>query len=104
MPSQLTSVNCYLRGYLLQKEDLQYINLHLANDDFESYKIWDRLKSRELIQKAYEKDGFLFILESAKQNQIIGSKLANWITFGNNAIQFYSQNRHYPIHCSSLLL
>lgn len=83
------------KGYLLQKEDLQYINLHLANNDFESYKIWNRLKRRKLIQKAYEKDGFLFILESAKQNQIIGSKLANWITFGNNAIQFYSQNWEY---------
>lgn len=82
-------------GYQLQKKDIEYINLHSKNNNFESYKIWDRVKSRKLIQKAYEKDTFLFILESAKQNQIIGSKLANWITFGNNAIQFYSQYWEY---------
>lgn len=82
-------------GYQLQKKDIEYINLHSENNNFESYKIWDRVKSRKLIQKAYEKDTFLFILESAKHNQIIGSKLANWITFGNNAIQFYSQYWEY---------
>lgn len=96
MPSQHYICKLFFeKGYLLQKKDLEYINLHLANNDFESYKIWDRLKSRKLVQKAYEKDGFLFILESAKQNEIIGSKLANWITFGNNAIQFYSQYWEY---------
>ncbi|SIS60815.1 hypothetical protein SAMN05421786_101468 [Chryseobacterium ureilyticum] len=82
-------------GYQLQKKDIEYINLYSKNNNFESYKIWDRVKSRKLIQKAYEKDTFLFILESAKHNQIIGSKLANWITFGNNAIQFYSQYWEY---------
>jgi len=82
-------------GYQLQKKDIEYINLHSKNNNFESCKIWDRVKNRKLIQKVYEKDTFLFILESAKHKQIIGSKLANWITFGNNAIQFYSQYWEY---------
>lgn len=83
------------RGYLLQEKDIEHINLHLENNDRESYKIWNRIKCRKLISKAYEKDKFLFILESVKQNQIIGSKLANWITFANNAIEFYSQYWEY---------
>lgn len=82
-------------GYILQKKDFEYINLHLDNNEFESYKIWDRMESRKLIHKAYEKDTFLLILESAKHNEIIGSKLSNWITFGNNAIHFYSQYWEY---------
>lgn len=83
------------RGYVLQKRDFDYINSHLDNSEFESYKIWNKLASRKLIHKAYENDTFLFILESAKHNKILGSKLANWITFANNAIHFYSQYWEY---------
>lgn len=83
------------RGYLLREKDMEYIKSHLENRDFDSYKIWNRLRNRKLIQKAYEEDKFLFVLESARKNRIIGSKLASWITFGNNAIQYYSQYWEY---------
>ena len=74
---------------------MEYSKSHLENRDFDSYKIWNRLRNRKLIQKAYEEDKFLFVLESARKNRIIGSKLASWITFGNNAIQYYSQYWEY---------
>lgn len=85
----------FKRGYLLQQKDLDFIKSEVTNSDFTNYKIWNQLKNRNLVDIASEKDSFLFILESAKTGKIRGNKLSNWISFANNAIQFYGNYWDY---------
>lgn len=85
----------FKRGYKLQAKDLDFIDSVITDRDFTNYHIWNKLKNRNLVALASEKDSFLFILESAKSKEIKGNKLANWIAFANNAIQYYGHYWEY---------
>lgn len=85
----------FKRGYKLQPKDLEFIHGMTTDRDFTNYRIWNRLKDRNLVDIASEKDSFIFILESARSKEIKGNKLANWIAFANNAIQYYGHYWEY---------
>ncbi|MBF6643958.1 MULTISPECIES: DUF6035 family protein [Chryseobacterium] len=82
------------RNYKLQKQDYDFITTSNGRD-FVNYQIWNKLKNRNLVSIASERDSFLLILESAKSKEIKGSKLANWTAFANNAIQYYAHYWEY---------
>lgn len=85
----------FRRGYKLQMKDFDFISTNITDRDFTNYQIWNKLKDRNLVTIASEKDSLLFILESAKSKEIKGNRLANWTAFANNAIQYYGHYWEY---------
>lgn len=85
----------FQRNYILAQNDFNYINSLPKKKDFDLIIILNRISNRKLVEEAYKNDSILFILESAKFNKIVGSKLNSWITFANNAIQFYGHFWEY---------
>lgn len=61
------------------------------------YKLCNKLTERSLVDDVFNFSKLLFIIESARQDELIyynftGNK---WISFANNAIQYYSEYWEY---------
>lgn len=65
--------------------------------DFHIFKICNNLTDRDLVPNAYHFSKLLFIIESARQNELIAFNFTGnkWISFANNAIQHYSEYWEY---------
>ena len=89
----------FRRGYKLTTEDLNLIpedNLDSLNEKF-IYQTCDRLTDRRQVDKVFEHSKLIFIIESAKQNKIIGFKFKDgqWLAFANNAIYNHKEYWEY---------
>jgi len=90
------------RGYKITEEDIAFCRTmtDLDNDkkmDIHLYTICNNLSNRDLVDESYLFAKLLFIIESAKGQQIIGFnyKHEEWVAFANNAIQYYSEYWEY---------
>ena len=95
-------IDIYERGYEVCESDEEYIkNFITDKDDLKSLLIVNRLikrlESKELIRLVYHNPKLFNILESLKENKIIGFKYDqnNWIAFANNAIQHHGEHWEY---------
>lgn len=75
---------------LLEKQEISVTDFHI-------FKICNNLTDRNLVSDAYQFSKLLFIIESARQNELIAFNFAGnkWISFANNAIQHYSEYWEY---------
>lgn len=75
---------------LKEKEEIEEL-------DFHCYFFCDRLKNRTLAKNIFDFIKLLLILESARNNDLIYFKYNGnkWISFANNAIQYYSEYWEY---------
>lgn len=89
-------------GYRLTEKDLFFLE-QLQNTekdllaDLHIYKLSSKLTERSLVDDVFYFSKLLFIIESARQDELIyynftGNK---WISFANNAIQYYSEYWEY---------
>jgi competence CoiA-like predicted nuclease len=89
-------------GYKLTDKDLEFIKelqvtyIDLVADTY-IYKLCNSLTDRSLVDDVFNFSKLLFIIESARQGELIyfnftGNK---WISFANNAIQYYSEYWEY---------
>ncbi len=90
------------KGYRISEEDIVFCRTmtNLDNDkkmDVHLYTICNNLSNRDLVDNAFVFSKLLFIIESAKGQQIIGFnyKPDEWVAFANNAIQYYSEYWEY---------
>lgn len=92
----------FKRGYNLTNADREFF-LNFSEqkpnrkNDFYIYDFCNRLTNRSLFDLVFRHSKLLFIIESAKQQKIIGFKYkpTKWIDFANNAIQYYSEYWEY---------
>lgn len=90
------------RGYRITEDDITFFHAmtELDNDkkmDFCMFLICNQLSNRGLVDKSFMFTKLLFIIESAKKQEIIGFnyKHEEWVAFANNAIQYYSEYWEY---------
>jgi hypothetical protein len=84
--------------YNLNLNDTSKLNDFLS--DYEQvflYETCNRLKNRKLSPLVFEHSKIIFIIESAKRQQLLGFKYKNnkWIQLSNLAIQYYSKYWEY---------
>jgi competence CoiA-like predicted nuclease len=89
-------------GYRLIEKDLFFLEqLHNTKKDLladiQIYKLCNKLTERNLVDDVFNFSKLLLIIESARQDELIyynftGNK---WISFANNAIQYYSEYWEY---------
>lgn len=89
-------------GYKLTKNDsLTLTELmeqqRITDTDFHILKIYNDLTNRDLVPVAYRFSKLLFIIESARQDKLITFNFTGnkWVSFANNAIQYYSEYWEY---------
>jgi hypothetical protein len=89
-------------GYKLTDNDQEFLKeLQETQKDFiadaQVYKLCNNLTDRSIVDDVFSFSKLLFIIESARQGELIyynftGNK---WISFANNAIQYYSEYWEY---------
>lgn len=89
-------------GYKLTDNDQEFLKeLQETQKDFiadaQIYKLCNNVTDRSLVDDVFSFSKLLFIIESARQGELIyynftGNK---WISFANNAIQYYSEYWEY---------
>jgi competence CoiA-like predicted nuclease len=89
-------------GYKLTDNDQEFLKeLQETQKDFiadaQIYKLCNNLTDRSLVDDVFSFSKLLFIIESARQGELIyynftGNK---WISFANNAIQYYTEYWEY---------
>ena len=69
----------------------------ITDTDFHILKIYNDLTNRDLVPVAYRFSKLLFIIESARQDKLITFNFTGnkWVSFANNAIQYYSEYWEY---------
>lgn len=89
-------------GYKLTENDsLTLMELmeqqRITDTDFHILKIYNDLTNRDLVPVAYRFSKLLFIIESARQDKLITFNFTGnkWVSFANNAIQYYSEYWEY---------
>lgn len=89
-------------GYKLTENDsLTLTDLmeqqRITDTDFHILKIYNNLTHRDLVPVAYRFSKLLFIIESARQDKLITFNFTGnkWVSFANNAIQYYSEYWEY---------
>lgn len=75
---------------LLEKQEISVT-------DFYIFKICNNLTDRNLVSNAYHFSKLLFIIESVRQGELITFNFTGnkWVSFANNAIQYYSEYWEY---------
>ena len=89
-------------GYKLTNND-NFVLSKLEEDnkelsaDIQIYRFCNRLTDRTLVSDVFSYFRLLFIIESARQNEMIIYNFTGnrWISFANNAIQYYSEYWEY---------
>lgn len=89
-------------GYKLTENDSQTLTelmgqQRITDTDFHILKIYNSLTNRNLVPVAYRFSKLLFIIESARQDKLITFNFTGnkWVSFANNAIQYYSEYWEY---------
>lgn len=87
------------RGYLITTED-EAFHYSAKRDQytdraFLTYKLCSTASNKEYTDWICDHDTLISILESAKQNKIVGFAFTNWIAFANNAIEYYGKYWEY---------
>lgn len=89
-------------GYKLTENDSQTLTelmeqQRITDTDFHILKIYNSLTNRDLVPVAYRFSKLLFIIESARQDKLITFNFTGnkWVSFANNAIQYYSEYWEY---------
>lgn len=89
-------------GYKLTENDsLTLTDLmeqqRITDTDFHILKIYNTLTNRDLVPVTYRFSKLLFIIESARQDKLITFNFTGnkWVSFANNAIQYYSEYWEY---------
>lgn len=89
-------------GYKLTENDNQTLTelmeqQRITDTDFHILKIYNSLTNRDLVPVAYRFSKLLFIIESARQDKLITFNFTGnkWVSFANNAIQYYSEYWEY---------
>lgn len=69
----------------------------ITDTDFHILKIYNDLTNRDFVPVAYRFSKLLFIIESARQDKLITFNFTGnkWVSFANNAIQYYSEYWEY---------
>jgi competence CoiA-like predicted nuclease len=88
------------RGYSFQQTDFEFLNAYFKNpiernEKIRLYQIYNKLYPKTLVHQAHQIKHILFVIESAYEDNILGSRLRDWIAFANNAIQHYSAHWEY---------
>lgn len=96
------ALSLYQAGYTLTESDNLKLNelkekLKISEADFYIYKFCNNLTDRNLVSDVLQFSKLLFIIESARSKELItfnfqGNK---WVSFANNAIQYYSEYWEY---------
>lgn len=89
-------------GYKLTENDNQTLTelmeqQRITDTDFHILKIYNSLTNRDLVPVTYRFSKLLFIIESARQDKLITFNFTGnkWVSFANNAIQYYSEYWEY---------
>lgn len=89
-------------GYKLTDNDQEFLKeLQETQKDFiadaQVYKLCNNLTDRSLVDDVFSFSKLLFIIESARQGELIYYNFSGnkWISFANNAIQYYSEYWEY---------
>ncbi len=89
-------------GYKLTESDNQTLfelqeKQKISATDFYIFKICNNLTDRNLVPNAFQFSKLLFIIESARKNELITFNFTGnkWVSFANNAIQYYSEYWEY---------
>ena len=89
-------------SYKLTENDSQTLTelmeqQRITDTDFHILKIYNSLTNRDLVPVAYRFSKLLFIIESARQDKLITFNFTGnkWVSFANNAIQYYSEYWEY---------
>jgi hypothetical protein len=90
----------FKRGYRLTEEDISVYNeiateMQLKNHELKVIQWCDQLKDKSLVDDIYKHLTFLFSIESARRQQIIGFNYKNWISF---AVQAVIKHKQYWIY------
>ena len=96
------ALSLFQAGYTLTESDNLKLNelkekLKISEADFYIYKFCNNLTDRNLVSDVLQFSKLLFIIESARSKELItfnfqGNK---WVSFANNAIQYYSEYWEY---------
>lgn len=96
------ALSLFQAGYTLTESDNLKLNelkekLKISEADFYIYKFCNNLTDRNLVSDVLQFSKLLFIIESARSKELItfnfqGNK---WVSFANNAIQYYCEYWEY---------
>lgn len=95
-------ISLFKSGYILTSKDRSYLDEYKLEHPENAanvvlFELCNKLRRRELVEQIFEFSKLLFIIESAKTSEMIffsfgGNK---WISFANNAIQYYGEYWDY---------
>ncbi|MFB9120039.1 DUF6035 family protein [Bergeyella porcorum] len=95
-------LSLFQAGYKLKERDNETLfelqkKQKIFDADFHIFKICNNLTNRTLVHCAYHFSKLLFIIESARKDELITFKFTGnqWISFANNAIQHYGEYWEY---------
>lgn len=85
-------------GYNYKSNDLKKLTSLISTfEELFLYKLCNALNNRMLVNKIFKYSKIIFIIESAKRNELIGYKYTNriWIQLANTAIEYYKEYWDY---------
>jgi len=92
----------FFSGYsLTEKDNLLLSKLkddnEVSESNFHLFKICNRLSNKSLADDVYHFSRIILIIESALKNEMLGYNFKGnkWVSFANNAIQYYSDYWEY---------
>jgi competence CoiA-like predicted nuclease len=87
----------FKRGYQLTELDKDYYKQlpKYESENLLIYSMCSNLSDKELVDDVFSHYKLLFIIESARQKTILGSKLNNWVAFANNSIYHHKEYWEY---------
>lgn len=101
IPKSLLAKLILKRGYVLTEQDEYYLR-NLGDPDLEAqmiiYRMCSDLANKKLVDRVFDFQKEILIIESAKQNRLVGYNFKGngaWVAFANNAIEYHSEYWEY---------
>lgn len=101
IPKSILSKLILRRGYVLTKDDEDFIR-RIGDSDLEGqmiiYRMCSDLSNKKLVDRVFDFQKEILIVESAKQNRIVGYNFKGngaWVAFANNAIEYHNEYWEY---------
>jgi hypothetical protein len=102
IPKYTPIKSLFKRGYILTENDKVFFSkiTEIEGDrknDILIYDFYNKLDDKNLVELIFDHSKLLFIIESARRQEIIGFDYRpnEWIAFANNAIQYHSEYWEY---------
>ncbi|HEY0652251.1 MAG TPA: DUF6035 family protein [Chryseosolibacter sp.] len=101
VPKSILSKLIFRRGYVFTKGDEDFLR-NIGDPDLEGqmiiYRMCSDLSNKKLVDRVFDFQKEILIVESAKQNRLVGYNFKGngaWIAFANNAIEYHSEYWEY---------